>query len=394
MLIGAAGGAIVNLGDPRLRVDVPANAFGFNIRMSVAGKAELSAADLALTTAAFAAQADTFVSTIAMQVAAVRDSNPNLAAGAGQKKVTVSLPFGVDVSSRVTVGGYGPASILVPFSVMRVFKLNRATSRFEAVLDGTNLPNLASGLAQAEVGDPDGIYALGAPPYTPLVAGSSGTVATSLPSGATATVEVPFGSFASATTLALSVPGASGVPALPALPGLAGTGVTVSIQTTGGVQPVRPVTVRIGYRPADVAGIEPTRLKLARYDAATGWQILESSVDTQTRQVSADTDHFSLFQIVAVTPAATLADGFVFPNPFRPSLGHTRLKFSSLTAGAHVKIFSVSGRLLKELDADATGQILSWDGTDRDGRKLPSGVYLAVAESDGKRRTVKFAIQR
>jgi len=97
---------------------------------------------------------------------------------------------------------------------------------------------------------------------------------------------------------------------------------------------------------------------------------------------------------VAQAPGASVADSFVFPNPFRPSLGHTNIKLSNLPAGAHVKIFTAAGRLLKELDADAAGQVLTWTGTDREGRALASGVYLAVIEGTGGRRTIKFAVQR
>jgi hypothetical protein len=59
-----------------------------------------------------------------------------------------------------------------------------------------------------------------------------------------------------------------------------------------------------------------------------------------------------------------------------------------------VRIFTATGRLLKELEADSVGQILTWDGTDRDGRALASGVYLAVLDGSGGRRTIKFAVQR
>ena len=154
------------------------------------------------------------------------------------------------------------------------------------------------------------------------------------------------------------------------------------------------MTIKVGYPAAQVAGVNPDHLRLARYDATTGWIVLDSSADAETRQVVGTTDHFSLFQIVAQAPGASVAEGFVFPNPFRPSQGHTYLKLSNLPAGAHIKIFTATGRLLKELDADAAGQVLTWNGSDRDGRALASGVYLAVIEGTGGRRTIKFAVQR
>lgn len=394
VLITSAGGTIVNLADPRIRVDCPANAWSFSIRMSAQSRAELSAADLALTTAAFAAQSNVFVSTVVAKLTAVRDSNPNLSAGNSPTKVNLSLPVEVDVSSQVTVGSYRGQSILVPLSVLRIFKLNQATSLFEMVLDGTNLADLSSRTVTAQLADPNGIYAIGAPPFTTLSAGSSGTVTAVLAAGATATVDVPFGAFSAATNLQVGVPSAASVPALPTSRGITGTGLTISIQTTNSLQPSRPVTVNIGYRAQDVLGLNPDHLRLARYDEATGWVVLDSSVDTIARRVSGDTDHFSLFQVVAVAPHADLSSGIVFPNPFRPNAGHTTLKFGQLPALAKIKIFTVSGRKLKDLETDATGQVLSWDAKDKDGNILPSGVYLALIESGKSRKTLKFAIQR
>lgn len=392
VLVTSAGGAVVNFANPALRADVPANTYGFSVRLGIQGKTELAASDLAITTAAFAATANTFVSTTVLKLSAVRDASPTVAAGRGSKLLTVSMPYTV-TSGSISVGAYGAQSVLVPLSVMRVFKLNQASSVFEQVLDGATTVDSLNGKITAEVADPDGIYVLGAPAFTTLAAASSATVTTALAGGTSAQVIVPLGGFATPATISVTVPGASSVPPLPSRPGLTGLGITVSV-SAGGLQPAAPVTIKIGYRPIDVAGINPDYLRLARYDATTGWVVLDSSADSAARQVIGTTNHFSLFQIVAQAPGASVADAFVFPNPFRPALGHTNLKISNLPAAAHVKIYTAAGRLLKELDADAAGQILTWNGTDRDGRGLASGVYLAVVEGNGSRRTIKFAVQR
>lgn len=392
VLVTSAGGAVVNFANPLLRADIPANTYGFSVRLGIQGRAELAAADLAMTTAAFAATANTFVSTTVLKLSAVRDSSPSTAAGAGSKLISVKMPYAVTLGS-ITVGAYGAQSILVPLSVMRVFKLNQTSSVFEQVLDGATTVDSLNGTIAAEVSDPDGIYVLGAPAFTTLTTGSSATVTTALAGGTSAQVIVPQGGFASPATISVTVPGASSVPPLPTRPGLRGTGITVSV-SAGGLQPSIPVTIKIGYRAIDVAGINPDYLRLARYDTTTGWVVLDSAADGTTHQVIGTTNHFSLFSIVAQAPGASVADGFVFPNPFRPSLGHTNIKLSNLPANAHVKIFTAAGRLLKELDADAAGQVLSWTGTDREGRALASGVYLAVIEGTGGRRTIKFAVQR
>ena len=395
VLISGAGGVVANQGDPKLSVTVPASTWGFSVRMSVAGRSELPAADLALTTAAFASQPNMFVSTTVMRIDVTRDSSPGTPAGAGGRLVSVGLPYAANASSNVTVGNYRGQSVLVPLSVLRVFKLNKQTSIFEMVLDGVNLPQ-GNGTISAQAADPEGIFTLGVPPFVTLGGASSGTVTSALPSGAMATVSVPFGAFATATTVTVSPLSGPAIPALPGGLNLSPTGIAISINTNG-VEPSAPVGVSLGYTPAAIAGLNQNQLRIARYDTGIGWKVLDSQVDTAGGTVTAQTDSFSLFEIVAAAPSASVASGFVFPNPFRPSLGHMNVKFMSLPAAAHIRIMTVSGRLLKELDADSTGSVLTWNGADKDGRPLASGVYLAVvsdtAGGSGK-ATIKFAVQR
>ncbi|HXS99511.1 MAG TPA: hypothetical protein VN915_02450 [Elusimicrobiota bacterium] len=394
VLLTGAGGVVANQSNPQLSVNCPASTWAFNVRMSVAGKSELSAADLALTTAAFAASANTFVSTTVMKVDVVRDASPGTLAGAGSKMVSVGLPF-TAAGGSATVGSYRGQSILVPQSVLRVFKLNKQTSVFEMVLDGVNLPQ-GNGTVQAQVADPEGIFALGAPPFVTLGGASSGTVTTALASGAQAVVTVPFGSFTTATTLTVSPLSGSSIPALPGGLNLTPTGIAISINTNG-VEPVSPVGVSLGFTAAAIGSLNPNQLRIARYDAGVGWKVLDSQVDTTGDVVVAQTDGFSIFELIAAAPSSSVGSGFVFPNPFRPSLGHVNIKFAGLPASAHIKVFTVSGRLLQELDADSTGSVLNWNGTDKDGRPLASGVYLAVVKDTtggSGTATIKFAVQR
>jgi hypothetical protein len=395
VLITSAGGTIGSLANPAVTVVVPPNAYGASVRLSAQSQSELSAADVALATAAFARSPNTFVTTMTARFSAELDSSPGTSPGDASQLVSLGLPFETDASSNVLVGSSLRAqSLLVPLSVLRIYRLNGATSLFEMVLDGVNLADVGTRKVTAQVKDPNGLYVLGAPAFTPLTATSSGTVTTPLASGATAEVIVPFGAFAAATNLQLSVPSASGLPGLPDQKGWTGTNLAVSVNTTDNQQPIAPVTVNIGYKPADVAGLDVNLLRMVRYDAATGWTMLESTVDPVSRKVSGQTNHFSIFMVVAAAPGGDLSAGIVYPSPFRPAAGHTRIKFSRLPADAHVKVFSVAGRLLKELDADAAGDILAWDGNDLNGKALPSGVYIAVVKSGGSTRKLKFAVQR
>ncbi len=73
-----------------------------------------------------------------------------------------------------------------------------------------------------------------------------------------------------------------------------------------------------------------------------------------------------------------------YPNPFGPS---TTISFH-LPRAAHVRlsVFDVAGRevaLLKEGRLKPGLQEVRWDGTDRTGRRLPSGVYFYRAKLEG-----------
>lgn len=72
----------------------------------------------------------------------------------------------------------------------------------------------------------------------------------------------------------------------------------------------------------------------------------------------------------------------VSPNPWR-SDRHSAvpITFQPLPANSRIKIFTISGHLVRELAA--TGTSLSWDRTNDSGKKVASGIYLYVIDGDG-----------
>lgn len=66
----------------------------------------------------------------------------------------------------------------------------------------------------------------------------------------------------------------------------------------------------------------------------------------------------------------------VFPTPFEPAAAiRGTLKFSGLNPGATVKIFTVSGALVRSL-AGVTTHRLEWDGRDSGGAPAAAGIYF------------------
>jgi len=82
----------------------------------------------------------------------------------------------------------------------------------------------------------------------------------------------------------------------------------------------------------------------------------------------------------------------VYPNPFKPSEGHTEITFTNLPSGASVKIFHIEGRIIATLK-EAAGEV-KWEVKDSEGNKVSSGLYLYRIESDKGNQTGKVVIIR
>lgn len=68
-----------------------------------------------------------------------------------------------------------------------------------------------------------------------------------------------------------------------------------------------------------------------------------------------------------------------FPNPMRDRTVFTFQRTSSEPVSVSVRIFTIAGRLIQELTAEAVADVsvgIPWDGRDRDGAAIANGVYL------------------
>jgi hypothetical protein len=86
----------------------------------------------------------------------------------------------------------------------------------------------------------------------------------------------------------------------------------------------------------------------------------------------------------------------VYPNPLHLSSGTaTQLTFSGLAQGSTVRVFSLDGHLVRQLEAFVQETAVTWDGSNDAGSGVDSGMFFFVATSrEGRSTTGKFAVVR
>ncbi|MEI7904031.1 MAG: carboxypeptidase-like regulatory domain-containing protein, partial [Candidatus Firestonebacteria bacterium] len=211
-------------------------------------------------------------------------------------------------------------------------------------------------------------------------------------------VDVPAGAFSQTVTIT-----ASQLPTVPDTGQLnvSETSVGVEITLTGDTATASKVlTLTFKYSDADMVGFDEGKLVIGWYDETLlRWVILTTTRDANNNLLVALTTHFSKYAILQLSPAATLEKVLVYPNPYRSGSGggfdSTGITFSGLTASAKIKIFTLAGALVRELEEKDNDGVYAWDASNTSGEKLASGVYLYfISDPNGNKKTGKFAVVR
>lgn len=141
--------------------------------------------------------------------------------------------------------------------------------------------------------------------------------------------------------------------------------------------------------------------------AVTSWDVLPSSVDKANKRVLGQTTHFSVFALFGPTGIKPDTNQIrLYPRPWKPGSGgkfdsvsfggRTGLAIDNLTSSGYVRIFTLSGELVREMSYGAVNVgTLIWDGTNDAGARTASGVYFALVLPDaGEEVVIKFAVER
>ena len=120
------------------------------------------------------------------------------------------------------------------------------------------------------------------------------------------------------------------------------------------------------------------------------------AINDQTGEVFFGTDCGLCSYVSDATESSVEMDQdhvYAYPNPVQPGYDGL-ISIVGLSFNADVKILSASGQLVAE--GRSNGGTFTWNGRDRSGRRVASGIYMvAAATQEGKKGTVcKIAIVR
>lgn len=96
--------------------------------------------------------------------------------------------------------------------------------------------------------------------------------------------------------------------------------------------------------------------------------------------------------IIIEAARGTLGSAHCYPVPFKPAAGHTAITFTGLTRAARVRIYTVSGELVRTLDKNDSGETLGWDVKNSRGENVASGVYFYIVKSGSQTAKGKLMV--
>ena len=89
-----------------------------------------------------------------------------------------------------------------------------------------------------------------------------------------------------------------------------------------------------------------------------------------------------------------LGSAYAWPVPFKPASGHSQITFSNLATDSTIKIYTVTGELVKQLHNDGDVTFLQWDAKNKDGDNVVSGVYVYQIKNSFSEKRGKLVIVR
>ena len=213
-------------------------------------------------------------------------------------------------------------------------------------------------------------------------------------------VSIPQGTFAQDVVLTVREPAV-----LPAVDSekYKATEVALELFTEGGVQPVETISLTFYVQDADIAGLDRDALSICYCGSAGEWVHINTQRAGNT--ITGRTRHLSILRILQRQPELTVNNAIAYPNPYRPGSGTqfaegtqgAGIVFGGLTERATIKIFTMAGEHVADLQETNGDGILLWNTENDNGEKVASGVYIFTItdpDNSSEKRKGKVVIIR
>ncbi|MDD5688550.1 MAG: FG-GAP-like repeat-containing protein [Elusimicrobia bacterium] len=159
----------------------------------------------------------------------------------------------------------------------------------------------------------------------------------------------------------------------------------------------KTVSITIPWTAADIGTLNEDGLRIYCWNG-TDWDLVPGvqAIDKTNKTITATVKHFSTYRILGSYLSADFSNLKVYPNPYNPATAiGGKLKIINLPVSSVVKLYSVTGELVRELKEIDFGNLgwLEWDGKNDDGDKVGKAVYIyQIEDAAGKKKTGKIGL--
>lgn len=168
----------------------------------------------------------------------------------------------------------------------------------------------------------------------------------------------------------------------------------------------------------EISGISPVIINVYKQTNSNGNWILKMTAQDSSSPYSSGSIGFSMIglqsfiygvtflnnlRVIAINESSfpginntnpTSIDIIISPNPFKFDNQNNTITFFNLIPNSEIKIFSISGKLIKDLKIVNNNKYI-WDVKDNHGKLLPSGVYMCYfSNPQGMKKYQQLVIKR
>lgn len=94
------------------------------------------------------------------------------------------------------------------------------------------------------------------------------------------------------------------------------------------------------------------------------------------------------------TVPLTLENAHVYPNPCNIAKGCLSVRFTKITTQANLKIYTISGELVRSYDKNNAENFITWDLKNDRGSEVASGLYVYYVKTSNSSKKGKLIVIR